>query len=110
MCLQLPLVLLPKIKCSNCCLIKELCQIPIHIHIMSEIIDSLHFALQQIKILIEPPPNEEGKLVQRSSNAKHPYYRRPGRGHNHDLCDACEEGGNLLCCDRCPSSFHLQCQ
>ncbi|KAH8418986.1 hypothetical protein KR222_011383 [Zaprionus bogoriensis] len=65
--------------------------------------------MEQIKILIKPPPNEDEKLVQRSSNTKHPYYRRPGRGHNHDLCDACEEGGNLLCCDRCPSSFHLQC-
>ncbi|XP_064547174.1 PHD finger protein 12 isoform X1 [Drosophila montana] len=65
--------------------------------------------MEQIKILIKPPPNEEEKLVQRTTNTKHPYYRRPGRGHNHDLCDACEEGGNLLCCDRCPSSFHLQC-
>ncbi|KAH8394323.1 hypothetical protein KR215_002092 [Drosophila sulfurigaster] len=65
--------------------------------------------MEQIKILIKPPPNEDEKLVQRSGNTKHPYYRRPGRGHNHDLCDACEEGGNLLCCDRCPSSFHLQC-
>ncbi|ALC49059.1 CG3815 [Drosophila busckii] len=65
--------------------------------------------MQQIKILIKPPPNEEEKHSTRSSNTKHPYYRRPGRGHNHDLCDACEEGGNLLCCDRCPSSFHLQC-
>ncbi|KAH8274365.1 hypothetical protein KR044_010198 [Drosophila immigrans] len=65
--------------------------------------------MEQIKILIKPPPNEDEKLVQRSGSTKHPYYRRPGRGHNHDLCDACEEGGNLLCCDRCPSSFHLQC-
>ncbi|XP_023176434.2 PHD finger protein 12 [Drosophila hydei] len=65
--------------------------------------------MEQIKILIKPPPNEEEKLIQRTTNTKHPYYRRPGRGHNHDLCDACEEGGNLLCCDRCPSSFHLQC-
>ncbi|XP_017012503.2 PHD finger protein 12 [Drosophila takahashii] len=65
--------------------------------------------MEQIKQLIRPPPNEDEKLVQRSTNTKHPYYRRPGRGHNHDYCDACEEGGNLLCCDRCPSSFHLQC-
>ncbi|XP_017120160.1 PHD finger protein 12 [Drosophila elegans] len=65
--------------------------------------------MEQIKQLIRPPPNEDEKLVQRTTNTKHPYYRRPGRGHNHDYCDACEEGGNLLCCDRCPSSFHLQC-
>ncbi|XP_020802673.1 PHD finger protein 12 isoform X2 [Drosophila serrata] len=65
--------------------------------------------MEQIKQLIRPPPNEDDKLVQRTTNTKHPYYRRPGRGHNHDYCDSCEEGGNLLCCDRCPSSFHLQC-
>ncbi|KAH8289556.1 hypothetical protein KR054_007161 [Drosophila jambulina] len=65
--------------------------------------------MEQIKQLIRPPPNEDEKLVQRTTNTKHPYYRRPGRGHNHDYCDSCEEGGNLLCCDRCPSSFHLQC-
>ncbi|KNC26245.1 hypothetical protein FF38_08926 [Lucilia cuprina] len=65
--------------------------------------------MEQIQILIKPPPNEDEKLGIRPTVVKHPYYKRPGRGHNHDLCDACEEGGDLLCCDRCPSSFHLQC-
>uniref|UniRef100_A0A1B0FKX6 PHD finger protein 12 n=1 Tax=Glossina morsitans morsitans TaxID=37546 RepID=A0A1B0FKX6_GLOMM len=65
--------------------------------------------MEQIQNLIKPPPNEEEKLLLRPTVIKHPYYKRPGRGHNHDLCDACEEGGDLLCCDRCPSSFHLQC-
>lgn len=66
--------------------------------------------MEQIQILIKPPPPEEdAKVVQKPSVTKHPYYRRPGRGHNHDSCDACNEGGNLLCCDKCPSSFHLQC-
>ncbi|XP_017474150.1 PREDICTED: PHD finger protein 12 isoform X3 [Rhagoletis zephyria] len=65
--------------------------------------------MEQIKTLIKPPPSEEEKITLRPVNTKHPYYKRPGRGHNHDLCDACEEGGDLLCCDRCPSSFHLQC-
>ena len=33
----------------------------------------------------------------------------PGKGHNHDCCDACGEGGDLICCDSCPASFHLSC-
>jgi len=28
---------------------------------------------------------------------------------NEDFCAYCKEGGNLLNCDRCPSSFHFLC-
>ncbi len=28
---------------------------------------------------------------------------------NHDYCAYCDEGGDLLNCDRCPVSFHLLC-
>ncbi|XP_050079318.1 PHD finger protein 12 [Anopheles maculipalpis] len=63
-----------------------------------------------IQALIKPPETIDS--LGRSSQQKrtnHPYYRKPGRGHNNDTCDACKEGGALLCCDRCPSSFHLGC-
>ena len=28
---------------------------------------------------------------------------------NNDYCSYCDEGGDLLNCDRCPASFHLLC-
>jgi hypothetical protein len=67
--------------------------------------------LQQIQALLAPPLLEDiSKEKRKDGLALHPYYRRPGRGHNRDSCDACKEGGELICCDSCPASFHLQCQ
>jgi len=61
--------------------------------------------MDQMLKLFEPPggypPERDAEL--------HPYFKRPGRGHNHDVCDSCKEGGALICCDFCPASFHLQC-
>jgi len=28
---------------------------------------------------------------------------------NEDSCTMCDKGGNLLCCDNCPKSYHLKC-
>ncbi|CAH1641328.1 unnamed protein product [Spodoptera littoralis] len=60
-----------------------------------------------IRALIKPP--DEDVSTQKPKKPQHPYYKRPGKGHNHDSCDACGEGGDLICCDRCPASFHLGC-
>lgn len=66
---------------------------------------STQFSFQEIQKLISPPDEPPRASTKRN----HPYYRRAGR-QNHDSCDACNEPGNLLiCCDQCPSSFHLQC-
>ena len=26
-----------------------------------------------------------------------------------EFCRVCKEGGELLCCDSCPSAYHLKC-
>merc|ERR1719400_2141404 len=60
--------------------------------------------MAQINKLFKPPG-----CISLDGEEPHPYFKRPGKGHNHDCCDFCGEGGALICCDSCPASFHLQC-
>jgi len=66
--------------------------------------------MAQMQKLFEPPGKALPQKAEQECTAElHPYFKRPGKGHNHDCCDSCFEGGALICCDSCPSSFHLQC-
>eukprot|EP00118_Oscarella_pearsei_P003765 m.15666 g.15666 ORF g.15666 m.15666 type:complete len:366 (+) comp26492_c0_seq3:151-1248(+) len=83
--------------------------------------------MEQIQALVRPPQNEERPRSKRSSalssssssatattaiihdKGPTPAQRRYGRTSNHDRCDSCSEGGDLICCDRCPAAFHLYC-
>ena len=60
--------------------------------------------LKQIQALVQ---SEFSDLNQASKNEKE--FRKPGHAVNHDSCDSCGEGGDLLCCDRCPCAFHFTC-
>ena len=82
---------------------------PIQLHIMLDRRLSLEFflLLQDIQRLIAPPCAQEESPP---SIRERVISRRPGKLVNHDSCDSCREGGDLLCCDRCPAAFHLQCQ
>ena len=66
--------------------------------------------MAQIQKLFEPPGSSgAGVCVDGVGDPGdlHPYFKRPGKGHNNDCCDSCGEGGALICCDFCPASFHL---
>ena len=72
--------------------------------------------LEEILSLVAPPVSEEAlkkereeKRVQRRRERDQAAAGSTKGYLNHDYCDACKEGGDLLCCDRCPAAFHLLC-
>ena len=51
----------------------------------------------------ETSPNEEDKLILGKK------VKRETKKINRELCSICRDGGNLLLCDYCPRSFHIEC-
>ncbi|KAI1301466.1 Chromodomain-helicase-DNA-binding protein Mi-2 -like protein [Halotydeus destructor] len=56
-------------------------------------------------------PHCEGEGVQEQEEAEEAEVAAvPGKDDNHmEFCRVCKDGGELLCCDSCPSSFHTYC-
>uniref|UniRef100_A0A8C3VWD8 Tripartite motif containing 66 n=1 Tax=Catagonus wagneri TaxID=51154 RepID=A0A8C3VWD8_9CETA len=50
-------------------------------------------------------PDEEGLIPRPPGAKKGP----PAPVENEDFCAVCLNGGELLCCDRCPKVYHLSC-
>ncbi|XP_051679992.2 tripartite motif-containing protein 66 isoform X4 [Oryctolagus cuniculus] len=55
---------------------------------------------------VEGTSPEEHRLIPRTSGAKK---GPPAPIENEDFCAVCLNGGELLCCDRCPKVYHLSC-
>ncbi|KAM9659632.1 tripartite motif-containing protein 66 [Trichechus inunguis] len=55
---------------------------------------------------VEGASSEEHRLIPRTPGAKK---GPPTPIENEDFCAVCLNGGELLCCDRCPKVYHLSC-
>ncbi|XP_059960984.1 tripartite motif-containing protein 66 [Mesoplodon densirostris] len=55
---------------------------------------------------VESASSEEHRLIPRTPGAKK---GPPVPIENEDFCAVCLNGGELLCCDRCPKVYHLSC-
>ncbi|KAM8817530.1 tripartite motif-containing protein 66 isoform 2-T5 [Rhynchonycteris naso] len=55
---------------------------------------------------LEGASPEEHRLIPRAPGAKK---GAPAPIENEDFCAVCLNGGELLCCDRCPKVYHLSC-
>uniref|UniRef100_G3UHS7 Tripartite motif-containing protein 66 n=1 Tax=Loxodonta africana TaxID=9785 RepID=G3UHS7_LOXAF len=55
---------------------------------------------------VEDASSEEHRLIPRTPGAKK---GPPAPIENEDFCAVCLNGGELLCCDRCPKVYHLSC-
>ena len=72
--------------------------------------DMLSGLMPRIQALIAPPSSSSSKKRHGSNdNPKSSKVIDKLTSLNHQLCDYCNEGGDLLCCDECPASFHLIC-
>ncbi|XP_051048531.1 tripartite motif-containing protein 66 isoform X5 [Phodopus roborovskii] len=55
---------------------------------------------------VDSASSEEHRLIPRNIGAKK---CTPAPIENEDFCAVCLNGGELLCCDRCPKVYHLSC-
>ncbi|XP_057466317.1 protein CHROMATIN REMODELING 4-like isoform X2 [Actinidia eriantha] len=59
---------------------------------------------------LEPPTSQSSKcrLKNEASSDPSPIKKKGNDGYYYE-CVICDLGGNLLCCDSCPRTYHLQC-
>ncbi|KAI6653691.1 PHD finger protein 12-like [Oopsacas minuta] len=87
-------------------------------------IDAPIYVLDKIMALVAPHQSATSRAASRKRGTHdnkeehrggHHYHshmsssKKGGRMSNHEFCSSCKEGGDLLCCDSCPSAFHFYC-
>ena len=55
---------------------------------------------EQIQAIIAPPAPEK---------KERPRHMKGWKKKNREYCEACLDGGELICCEKCPLSFHPSC-
>lgn len=58
-----------------------------------------------MKLIAEPNSINNKKKTEVNGCAQ-----RSSKIINHDYCDECLEGGDIIHCDKCPKSYHIKCQ
>lgn len=66
---------------------------------------------QKVPVPAPAPVSESGKEQHLKPAAQPESEKRaePEEDPNEDWCAVCQNGGELLCCDKCPKVFHLAC-
>ncbi|KAG6931830.1 tripartite motif-containing 24, partial [Chelydra serpentina] len=86
----------------------------------SLLLDSSHNATSDKTVLRTDAPDSTGDrpgiLQENTSSGKTAWMGTPHIGDsrkeddpNEDWCAVCQNGGELLCCEKCPKVFHLSC-
>ncbi|MFT7817003.1 transcription intermediary factor 1-alpha-like [Arapaima gigas] len=75
--------------------------------------DDVHFVQSSVRASLPdstedrtPAAPKDAPSTAKPVAGKHP---EPEEDPNEDWCAVCQNGGELLCCDKCPKVFHLTC-
>ncbi|XP_033987355.1 transcription intermediary factor 1-alpha isoform X6 [Trematomus bernacchii] len=63
----------------------------------------------KVSVPVSLPASESGKEQHPAAEPESEKRAEPEEDPNEDWCAVCQNGGELLCCDKCPKVFHLAC-
>jgi hypothetical protein len=62
-----------------------------------------------VELVLSKPNETEVTRRPKRIDAKKSYAERRSVDEHNEVCEVCETGGDLLCCDTCSLVFHLAC-